>query len=117
MNSKKLANGFSNETRRASTRHPLANNTNPGLASVILAEVRVVVLCLNIQFVMYLHDTSDMPGQRMQQLTLVECRHNSGERYDASLGKHRQTSAAGELTLLNEEGDAVLQITIGGVHG
>lgn len=53
----------------------------------------------------------------MQQLTLVECRHNSGERYDASLGEHRQASAAGELTLLNEEGDAVLQITIGGVHG
>lgn len=43
-------------------RQPSTNNTNPGLASVILAEVCVVVLCLNIQFVMYLHDASDMPG-------------------------------------------------------
>lgn len=89
-------------------------------ADTRLAVVRwwvVVGGYLNVELVLHLNDASDVAGQRMQQLTLVKRGHDAGESDHAAAGEDRQFCAPGELALLNEEGDAVLQITIGAGQG
>jgi hypothetical protein len=68
--------------------------------------------CLDFQFVVHLHDASDAPGERNQELALVEAGDDAGERHHAKASTDRETSAAGVLALLNEQCHAVLQFTI-----
>ena len=67
---------------------------------------------LNFELVQDLKDAGNSPDERVKKLTLMKCRHDANQRHDAPSGDDFQIGAFAKLALMDEQGDAILNIAI-----